>query len=513
MSVNISLASRVFLTGNPDQACPRCSVTGSPGNPQTGTCDRGANAGGACSTTSSTGLSPDCIPGGGDGSADLGTIGVDLSPLVTSTSTVTTPDGLFCEGQVAMNDNQGCFGETSCRTIEVDGLPAGPLEPGTAQPVLLASTFCIPKVNDLVIDGAASLPGPGAVTLPAQVTLRQQAATTTSTTLVGNTTSTSTSVTSSTAVTSTSTSTTATSSTTSTTILPPLLPLTVEFASTAGTGNCGTTRNAAGQVLDDLACGDLALGNGIGAIPPSGLPDGAVVHFGLGGCSLLTCALTAVEEAGEGFDCTDTGCYFGPPVPLPNGALSACSVNTFSAPAGGSVNLLTGAVSATAPLSLHVFLTGNAAAPCPRCSATGAPGAIGVGTCDRGANAGGVCRTTNSQGLSRDCQPGGSDGSIDVGFISASLAPTTGTATASNPSGLFCPGQTSPGCFGQATCRSITETGMAPGVSILSAVTPQAATLASVFCVPATGNPVLDGPAGLPGPAAISLPGTVRSQL
>jgi hypothetical protein len=34
----------------------------------------------------------------------------------------------------------------------------------------------------------------------------------------------------------------------------------------------------------------------------------------------------------------------------------------------------------------------------------------------------------------------------------------------------------------------------------------------STFCIPATGNVVLDGPAGLPGPAAISLPGLVRSQ-
>jgi len=31
--------------------------------------------------------------------------------------------------------------------------------------------------------------------------------------------------------------------------------------------------------------------------------------------------------------------------------------------------------------------------------------------------------------------------------------------------------------------------------------------------VPATGNGLLDFPAGLPGPAAISLPGSVRAQL
>jgi hypothetical protein len=42
---------------------------------------------------------------------------------------------------------------------------------------------------------------------------------------------------------------------------------------------------------------------------------------------------------------------------------------------------------------------------------------------------------------------------------------------------------------------------------------PQPATLVSTFCVAATGNSLLDGPAGLAGPAAISLPGQVRSQL
>jgi hypothetical protein len=177
------------------------------------------------------------------------------------------------------------------------------------------------------------------------------------------------------------------------------------------------------------------------------------------------------------------------------------------------VNLLTGATTANVSLDLHVYVTGNAAQPCPRCSATGTPGSPGSGTCDRGARMGLGCTTTNSQGLSKDCQPGGSDGSTDVGVIAADLSPvTTGTATKSNPLGLFCPLQTAPGCFGEATCRSITETGASPGAAITSALSPQPATLVSTFCVPATGNGLLDFPAGLPGPAAISLPGTVRAQ-
>jgi hypothetical protein len=510
VTLNAPLSSHVFLTGDPSQPCPRCSTTGSPGSPATGTCDRGARQGQTCETTNTQGLSADCAPGGSDGSADLGSITVDLSPLVTSTASDGDPAGLFCPGQTTANDNQGCFGETTCRSISVNGLPAGPLVFESTQAVTLASTFCIPAVGNLVIDGAASLPGPGAASLPGTVTLREIIGTTT--------TSTTTPTTSSTSTTGPSTTTTSpTTTTTTSTLLPPLLPLTVEFASGTGTGACGNTRDGNGNVIRNLNCGDLALGHGLGSLPPSALPDGAVVHFDLGGCSvlpLLTCSLTATPTAGPGFDCSTTGCFFGPPVPIPNGGLSACSVSNFTAPVSGSVNLLTGATTTNVSLGLHVFVTGNATQPCPRCSAMGAPGAPGSGTCDRGARAGLSCSTTNSQGLSKDCLPGGADGSIDVGTINASLSPvTTGTVSLSNPSGLFCPGQTQPGCFGSGACRSITETGVSPGVAITSSLAPQPATLVSTFCVPATGNALLDSPAGLPGPAAISLQGTVRSQL
>ncbi len=507
LSLSVPLASHVFITGQPGQPCPRCTATGSPASPGIGSCDRGAGMGLTCMTTNSHGLSSDCLPGGSDGSADLGTIGVDLTPLVSTTVSRSDVDGLLCPAQ----SQAGCFGLSACRAVSVDGLPAGPISPDTPQPVTLASVFCIPSTMNGVVDGAASLPGPGAASLPAVVRLTQLSGPTTTTT---STTSASTTTTTSGATT---TTTPTTTSTTTSTILPPLLPLTVEFASVAGGGSCGVTRDGDGNVVDSLACGDLAIGNGNGSLPPSALPDGAVVHFRLGGCSvlpLLTCALQAETTAGAGFDCTTTGCNFGPPVPIPNGGLSACSVNTFGAPASGSVNLLDGSTTANVSLNLHVYVTGNAAQPCPRCSATGAPGAVGSGTCDRGARAGLACMTTNSQGLSKDCQPGGSDGSTDVGVIGADLSPvTTGTASKSNPQGLFCPSQPVPGCFGNGTCRSITETGASPGAAISSALSPQPATLVSTFCVPATGNGLLDFPAGLPGPAAISLPGTVRAQL
>jgi hypothetical protein len=306
-----------------------------------------------------------------------------------------------------------------------------------------------------------------------------------------------------------------TTSTTTSTLLPPLLPARVELASVAGSGDCGVVRDGSGVTLGPLACGDLALGAGASTLPPSSLPDGAVNQFQLGGCGLfLDCALLPVATAGPGFDCTATGCFFGPPVPIPNGGLTACAQSTFAAPGGGSTNLLTGATSANVQLGLHIYVTGNPTQPCPRCSAVGAPGAPGTGTCDRGARAGFGCSSVNSQGLSKDCQPGGSDGSVDLGSINADLSPvTTGTSTLANPSGLFCPGQTSPGCFGDAACRSMQVTGTAPGLPLLAAATPLPATLVSTFCVPATGNALIDGSVDLPGPAAISLPGVIRARL
>ena len=78
---------------------------------------------------------------------------------------------------------------------------------------------------------------------------------------------------------------------------------------------------------------------------------------------------------------------------------------------------------------------------------------------------------------------------------------------------LFCAGQTAAGttgCFGSQrvgqACTSITENG-APAGQVMSGVFTDA-TLASVFCIPATGSALIDGTAALPGPGATSLPGT-----
>ena len=76
-------------------------------------------------------------------------------------------------------------------------------------------------------------------------------------------------------------------------------------------------------------------------------------------------------------------------------------------------------------------------------------------------------------------------------------------------SGLFCPGQKVAGCFSDSDCVRIDEVGQ-PGGSLLPIGTSHPVTLASVFCIPASGSIPIDGSAALPGPGATSLPATVR---
>src|SRR5262249_60987146 len=101
-----------------------------------------------------------------------------------------------------------------------------------------------------------------------------------------------------------------------------------------------------------------------------------------------------------------------------------------------------------------------------------------------------------------------------VGPIAVAPSPLTpGATTATNASGNLCTGQGgtpgTSGCFNQPTCQTITETG-SPGGAITPGV-PASATLASVFCISATANGLVNFAADLPGPGATSLVGTYNA--
>jgi hypothetical protein len=314
---------------------------------------------------------------------------------------------------------------------------------------------------------------------------------------------------------------------------PSINPTILDFALTTGGGTCGTAKDGTNTTVKSLTCGGLNIGGGASIIPEGPTPDGSQSRFAIS-CSGAACNISAgtvVPGANTGTpDCTNTGCNFGTPLPIPNpiagGALTVCVLNTWSAPATGTLDLSTGTSSTNVPLTSDNYITGNLAQPCPRCSATGTPASPGTGTCDRGPNTGGPCTTTSSTGLTRDCPTGGVaagkpctvgggacvDGS-HVGPISVNLSPlTTASSTSTHADGLFCPGQgpaAGPGhlagCFGQTTCQSITENGAPAGV--ITPGSPSSATLASVFCIAGTGNGLVDASADLPGPGAVSLPG------
>jgi hypothetical protein len=305
----------------------------------------------------------------------------------------------------------------------------------------------------------------------------------------------------------------------------------LDFSTGTPGGTCGNTLDGSNAVIKTLTCGGLNIGAGASLIPEGPIPDGSISLFALS-CTGSSCTIgptssvPPVNTADP--DCTDTGCNFGTPLPIPNPtipSITSCVLNTWSAPASGTLDLTSGTSSTDVALNSDVYLTGNLAQPCPRCSATGTPSSPGTGTCDRGARAGMACTTTSSTGVTRDCPTGGADAThpctpgggacIDgshVGVILIDLSPlSTGTATMTNATGAFCPGQTNSGghlfgCFGSTACRTITENGVAAGA--VTTGIPASATLTSVFCIGATGNGLVDASADLPGPGAIALPGT-----
>jgi hypothetical protein len=334
-----------------------------------------------------------------------------------------------------------------------------------------------------------------------------------------------------------STTTTTISGGTTTTTTPGATPAFVDFTTAAGGGTCGRTFDnvaGTGTPLRQLSCGGLNIGGGASTVPENITPDGATSRFAITGCTGNSCTLGPTATATQAFDCTTTGCAFGPPLPISNAGTSSCVINRFSGPAGGTLDIGTGATTnLDIALGSNVFLTGNADQPCPVCASggtavSGTPANPATGTCSRGANAGDSCRSTNSDGLSKDCPPGGAsaqapctpgapctDGSQNLGVIPVDLAPlTTGTRMVTAADGLFCSsaGQASGqrGCFANgASCKRIEVEGD-PAGSLLPIGTASSVTLASTFCIPSTSSPLVNFAANLPGPGATALRGTLK---
>jgi hypothetical protein len=284
-----------------------------------------------------------------------------------------------------------------------------------------------------------------------------------------------------------------------------------------------------------LACLDLGGGNAVN-VPPGPVVDGASNVFDISGSNLLasngTGKFDCTKGAGPGKHCigpTNNGatctsdsdcdlsvpgscalvenCLFGPPLPIANGGLSTCVVNVIQSDASGTGNLTTGASTVNIPLFSRTHLTGNSTSPCPKCIA---------GTCNAGPRAGMACSPVGTQLTTHDCPP--SPAGLLAPFA-VNLSPlSTSGASETAADGNFCPGQSNTvntatgfsGAFGfggqdagHPLAECIQESGSPAGD--LTDGNQHPAVLGSVFCIPATGSPAIDGAADLPGPGGITL--------
>lgn len=341
----------------------------------------------------------------------------------------------------------------------------------------------------------------------------------------------------------------------------------VLFTNSLGTDDCGGATRVdtegvwhegnppfSGQLLDgsdtviaNLGLSCLYLGGGAAFnVPPGGNPDNATNTFAVAGvcpdgtlqlapdagtsdrdCTLgplstsscihtLPATTSCTQDAdcvggGTGSCAQDAACFFGTPLPIANAGLSTCVINAILDGVGGTIDPMTGDADIDMPLQSRVYLTGNGAQPCPTCvNDVCDPNWMTASPPTPSPNAGEACVSTAAAGVTHDCLPAG----FFVGRIPVNLTPlTTGSTMLTSTDGMFCPGQVPTvgpglyGAFGLLAARKIVETG-APAGDITGG--PGSAILASTFCIPATGNGLIDGSADLPGPGATSLPGTME---
>jgi len=144
-TLNVQLASRVFISTLNPTACPQCVDNA---------CTFGQNPGGFCQTSNVNLTTLDCPPSEG---TYIATLPINLSPLTTNPTVTTAEDGNFCPDQVT----PGAFGLADVRAIRQQGSLDIPTGAAT-----LVSNFCIPSTGSASLDNIANLPGPGTLSLP-----------------------------------------------------------------------------------------------------------------------------------------------------------------------------------------------------------------------------------------------------------------------------------------------------------------------------------------------------------
>jgi hypothetical protein len=344
----------------------------------------------------------------------------------------------------------------------------------------------------------------------------------------------------------------------------------LNFTSNSTPGDCGDIIDSTGMVVTNVACAGLYTGGGGNSVPlPYALPDQSSAVSAIETCAadVANIGPTSAADTGSNKNCTEAGCFFGAPLPVPNPGstpTSVCVLNTLSADIDGTVNCATGATDIDAPLSSVLFLTGDTATdpgssiggiqPCPLCSA---------GSCIGGPNNGMSCVAGTSAlnpsfPTSVDCPPDPmfGIGTLPVAFSLTSGALTWSGTTATNDTGStasvqnrvfsgFCRDADGTGAFQGATPATAVlcwENGAAVGpacsgtfesceqrnngafgpagganrtiIAIGNAMGinggPAAGTLVSIFSIRPTFDPTVDAAGDLPGPGAVALPGVAQ---
>jgi len=328
--------------------------------------------------------------------------------------------------------------------------------------------------------------------------------------------------------------------------------------------NCGNdcTTNAdcidGGTCRGPLTSGGLYFGGGLVGVPlPNQVPD-LGTSFAKTCCNgtKLVLAATTDTDTGSPRTCTSAGCLFGPPLPIPNqnnSVVSTCVINTIARNAVGTATCSTGDTpQLSLPLTSVIFLTGdidnnpaNGIQPCPICRPD-------TNVCMGGPNDGMHCTPGDSAPdfpngpypTSHDCPPSQSQiiGQLPIGFNLSSGTQTRNSFSTSAQQRAFCgfcfddvetiqfeqpphtctsdgdcttgnftscrQGGAHNGAFANSAATAITEMGTPAGPLVDHM--PHASTLVSVFCIPPTYSPIIDPSADLPGPGAVSLPGSAQ---
>ena len=205
-------------------------------------------------------------------------------------------------------------------------------------------------------------------------------------------------------------------------------PQLVTFTTGVGSGSCGSIT---GGSINDIACGGLYFGGGLDAVPlPIIVPDFAQpTKFRVDSCSgtTLTVGATTAADVGNDRSCTSAGCFFGPPLPVPNPLstpTSTCLYNVAAEDAQGTLACDTGDAMLSLPLFTGVFLTGD----------------LLPNRCQGGSNPGGRC-TASTQAT--DC-PGGGTCQPDNDIQACPICnPVTNVCNGGMDNGMTCvPGST-----------------------------------------------------------------------